>query len=278
MIETPVVIHIGMRPGPATGLPTRTEQADLNLALYSGHGEFPRVIYAPGNAEEAFLCMQLAFNVAEKFHIPAFVLTDQFLLDSIRSFHPGALRFEKISDTVVTSKEDYVRYQVTESGISPRAIPGEGAGVVTIDSDEHTEDGRITESAEVRVTMQNKRMRKMSALCEQVVTPTILGDIKEAETIIVTWGSNKGVLTEALDTVNSKKLAGLHFSQVYPIFGEGKKWLQGKKVVVMENNATGQFATLLRDEYSLEGVENILQYDGSPFALEDVTEYLKKYD
>ncbi len=278
MIETPAVIHIGMRPGPATGLPTRTEQADLNLALYSGHGEFPRVIYTPGTAEEAFACIQLAFNAAEKFHIPAFVLTDQFLLDSIRSFPSESLRFEKISNTLVTSKEDYVRYEVTESGISPRAIPGEGKGLVTIDSDEHTEDGRITESAEVRVKMQDKRMRKMSALCEEALTPTILGDIKEAETVIVAWGSNKGVLSEALDCLNSKKIAGLHFSQVHPLSESGKAWLLGKKVVVMENNATGQFATLLQNEYSLEGVENILQYNGAPFALEDVIVYLKNYD
>lgn len=278
IIETPLVVHIGMRPGPATGLPTRTEQADLNLVLYAGHGEFPRVIYAPGDAEEAFTCIQLAFSTADRFQIPAFVLTDQFLLDSIRSFPPEALRFEKIPETTVRSTADYLRYHVTESGISPRALPGIGDGVVTVDSDEHTEEGRITESHEVRVTMQDKRMGKMAAMCEEALLPTILGDMEGAETVIVCWGSNKGVLREALDTLNSKTIAGLHFSQVYPIASEGKKWLSGKKVVVMENNATGQFAALLRDEYSLEGTESILQYDGSPFALEDVKEYLQRYD
>ncbi len=278
IIETPAVIHIGMRPGPATGLPTRTEQADLNLALYAGHGEFPRVIYAPGNAEETFTAIQLAFHMADTFQIPAFVLTDQFLLDSIRSFAPDALRFEKVTQAIVKSKADYLRYQVTESGVSPRALPGYGEGMVTVDSDEHTEDGRITESADVRVTMQDKRMRKLPALYEAALVPSALGSIGDAETVIVTWGSNKGVLEEALDTVSSKKLAGLHFAQVYPLATEGKKWLQGKKVVVLENNATGQFARLLRDEYSLESTESILQYDGSPFAVEDVIEYLKRYD
>lgn len=277
IIETPVVIHIGMRPGPATGLPTRTEQADLNLALYAGHGEFPRVIYAPGSAEEAFACIQRAFQSADTFQIPVFVLTDQFLLDSIRSFPPEDLRFEKVTSATVKSAVDYVRYVVTEDGISPRAIPGEGEGVVTVDSDEHTEDGRITESGEVRVKMQDKRMRKIGALCEQALHPSAFGNVEEAEVVIVTWGSNKGVLEEALDAVNNKKLAGLHFSQVYPLASDGKKWLHGKKVVVMENNATGQFARLLRDEYALESTESILQYDGSPFALEDVIEKFQQY-
>jgi 2-oxoglutarate ferredoxin oxidoreductase subunit alpha len=278
IIETPLVIHIGMRPGPATGLPTRTEQADLNLALYAGHGEFPRVIYAPGSAEEVFTCMQRAFAITEKWHIPTFILTDQFLLDSIRSFPASSLKLEKIVDTTVKSMEDYVRYQVTESGISPRALPGEGEGVVTVDSDEHTEDGRITESHEVRVAMQNKRFRKLSALQGEAIPPTTVGDIQNAETVIVTWGSNKGVMEDALEILPTKKIAGLHFSQVYPVSGEGKKWLQGKRVVVMENNTTGQFAKLLRDEYSLDNTESILQYDGSPFALEDVIEYLQSYD
>lgn len=278
IIETPIVIHVGMRPGPATGLPTRTEQADLNLVLYAGAGEFPRVIYAPGNAEEAFTCIQLAFGIADRYQIPVFVLTDQFLLDSSRSFSPEALRFEKVSNETVESRAEYVRYQITESGVSPRALPGIGKGVVTVDSDEHTEDGRITESHSVRVQMQDKRMRKMSALYQEAVLPSIFGDIQEAETVVVVWGSNKGVLEEALNAVNTKKLAGVHFSQVYPLNKEGKKWFIGKKIVVMENNATGQFSKLLRDEYALESTESILQYDGAPFALEDVIEYLKRYD
>lgn len=277
MIEIPIVIHIGMRPGPATGLPTRTEQADLNLALYAGHGEYPRTIYAPGNAEEAFHTLQLAFKTADKYHIPAFVLTDQFLIDSIRSFSPNLLQFESVPNEIVKSDANYVRYKVTESGISPRAIPGFGEGLVTVDSDEHTEDGRITESHVVRVAMQDKRMRKIPALAEEALTPSTFGDIKAAKTVIVTWGSNKGVLEEALEVLSSKKLAGLHFSQVYPLSQEGKKWLLKKKVVVMENNATGQFAKLLRDEYALETTESILQYDGAPFALEDVVEQLKIY-
>lgn len=277
IIETPIVIHIGQRPGPATGLPTRTEQADLNLALYSGHGEFPRVIYAPGNQEEAFDCIQRAFADADTFQIPAFVLTDQFMLDSIRSVHPDILKFHPVTNEIIKSKEDYLRYHVTESGISPRAIPGFGDGMVTVDSDEHTEDGRITESGDVRVIMQDKRMRKMGALKNQALVPTMLGSTENAKTVIVVWGSNKGVLEEALDTLDNKKLAGLHFAQVYPLSGEGKKWLTGKKVVVMENNATGQFATLLRDEYALPSTESILQYDGAPFAVEDVVAQLKKF-
>ena len=277
IIETPIVIHIGMRPGPATGLPTRTEQADLNLALYAGHGEFPRVIYAPGTAEEAFSCIQAAFKMADAYQIPAFVLTDQFLIDSIRSFPIDNLQIEKVKHYIVESNADYVRYQVTESGVSPRAIPGEGKGMVTVDSDEHTEDGRITESAEVRTVMQDKRMRKAIALEEQAIVPSVLGSIKDAEVVVVSWGSNKQLVEEVLENINSPKLAALHFAQVYPLAPDAKKWLQDKKVIVLENNATGQFATLLRDQYDLESTESILQYNGSPFSVEETISRIQNF-
>jgi 2-oxoglutarate ferredoxin oxidoreductase subunit alpha len=277
MIETPLVVHVGMRPGPATGLPTRTEQADLDLVLYAGHGEFPRVIFAPGSHQEAFEYMQAAFALADEFQIPAFMLTDQFFLDSIKSFDKETLTFSLVTPQIIKSKADYLRYQVTESGISPRAIPGYGEGLVAVDSDEHTEDGRITESAAVRVAMHEKRLRKMKALTDRAIMPTTIGDIETAKTVVVTWGSNKGVLKEALDASADDSIAGLHFAQVFPLAPAAAKWLTGKRVVVMENNATGQFARLLRDQYALETTESILQYDGSPFALEDVKEQLTRF-
>ena len=276
MIETPIVIHIGMRPGPATGLPTRTEQGDLDLALYSGHGEFPRAIYAPGNAEEAFHVMQEAFRVADLSQGPVFVLTDQYLLDSMRSFNKELLKIQAVKQNIVRSNADYRRYEITENGLSPRAIPGHGDGLVALDSDEHDEEGRITESYEVRQVMQDKRMKKKEILLTHALAPTIFGDIQVADTVVVTWGSNRGVLEEGLEKTGRKSLAGLHFSQVYPLSLDARELLKNKRIVVMENNATGQFARVLKNEYNLTSVENILQYNGNPFSIEDVTSYLAK--
>lgn len=275
IIETPIVIHIGQRPGPATGLPTRTEQADLNLALYAGHGEFPRVIFAPGTLDELFTCSQKAFALADEFQIPAFILTDQYILDATSTVHEQDLKQEKIENFIIKTKTDYQRYAYAEDGISPRGIPGYGTGLVAVDSDEHDESGRITESHEVRQKMQDKRLVKAIEMKKRALLPTEIGDVKKAETLVITWGSNRGVLEESLDIAANDTVAGLHFSQVYPLPAVTQKILAKKKIVVLENNADGQFANLLRLHYDLKIHEQILQYNGNPFAVEDVTARIK---
>lgn len=275
IIETPIVIHIGQRPGPGTGLPTRTEQADLNLALYSGHGEFPRIIYAPGTHEELFHLAHLAFQMADKHQSPVFILTDQYLLDSIGSFPQEAFRGGAIEQHFIRTDKDYKRYAYAENGLSPRGIPGYGEGLVGIDSDEHDEEAHITESHEVRRKMQAKRFKKMEAIRTEALMPTVIGDAKQAETLVVVWGSNRGVAEEALESAGNDTLAVLHFSQVYPLPEKAKKLFSKKKVVVMENNAGGQFANLLKLEYGIKIAETILQTDGAPFAVEDVVAKFK---
>lgn len=276
IIETPIVVHIGQRPGPATGLPTRTEQADLNLALYAGHGEFPRAIFAPGTPEEAFLAAEQAFHIADTYQIPVFILTDQYLLDSISSFPKESLKYLKIQSGVVVTKPNYQRYALTKDGISPRGIPGNGEGLVGVDSDEHDEAGHITESAAVRLSMHGKRLSKLPALREAAFLPTEIGDVAHADTLVVTWGSNKGVIEEALELSRREDMAALHFSQVYPLPEKAKKLFARKKIVVMENNATGQFANLLKLEYGVKISDTILKYDGDPFSVEEVVKALKK--
>lgn len=278
IIETPIVIHIGQRPGPATGLPTRTEQADLNLTLYAGHGEFPRAIFAPGTPEEAFLAAQQAFHIADTYQIPVFILTDQYLLDSISSFPKESLKYLKIQSGVVVTKPNYQRYALTKDGISPRGIPGNGEGLVGVDSDEHDEAGHITESATMRLSMHGKRLSKPLALREEAFLPTEIGDVAHADTLIVTWGSNKGVIEEALELSKREDMAALHFSQVYPLPEKAKKLFTRKKIVVMENNATGQFANLLKLEYGVKISDTILKYDGDPFSVEEVVQKLKAID
>ncbi len=276
MIETPIVIHIGQRPGPATGLPTRTEQADLNLVLYAGHGEFPRAIFAPGTPEEAFLVTQQAFHIADKYQSPVFVLTDQYLVDAIGSFPEASLKRLPMKNHIVETEADYRRYALADDGVSPRGVPGHGVGLVGVDSDEHDEAAHITESALVRLSMHEKRLSKMVGIRKETLIPTEIGAVAEAETVIVTWGSNRGVLEEALELSGRSDMAGLHFSQVYPLPEKAKKLLAKKKVVVMENNATGQFAHLLQLEYGITVSENILKYNGDPFSVEEVVAKLKK--
>jgi len=276
IIETPIVVHIGQRPGPATGLPTRTEQADLNLVLYAGHGEFPRAIFAPGTSEEAFFVMQQAFHIADKYQIPVFVLSDQYFLDSVKSLPRKNLQNVKSKNYIIKTAADYKRYVLIDDGVSPRGVPGYGEGLVGVDSDEHDEAAHITESDAVRKAMHEKRLRKMLGVCADAIAPTEIGDPKNANTLVVVWGSNRGVLEEALEILAHDDMAGLHFCQIYPLSKKTKKLLAKKKIVVLENNFSGQFANLLKSEYGVKIWRNLLQYNGSPFAVEDVVQRLKR--
>lgn len=274
IIETPIVVHLAQRPGPATGLPTRTEQGDLNLVLYSGHGEFPRMILTPGNMEEAFSLAHKAFYFADKFQIPVFILTDQFLMDSSMLVRDLDLEGVDSSRFIVETDKDYLRFKLTEDGVSPRGIPGHGKGLVCVDSDEHTESGHITEDFDVRIQMVDKRLKKMASIVEESVPPALIGD-NDYETLVVCWGSTLNPVTEALSQLADPKLAMLHFSQVYPIAPQvGELLDKAKQVVVVESNATGQFAQLLSHETGVQIHDKLLKYNGLPFSVEDVVEGL----
>lgn len=280
MIETPVVVALAQRPGPATGLPTRTEQGDLNLVLYAGHGEFPRAVFAPGTVEQCFHLTHRALDQAERWQSPCFVLTDQYLADSYRSVEPFDLKSlpEVASPGFATDDpEGYERYAVTESGVSPRLVPGFGTYLVGADSDEHTPDGHITEDLGVRVEMQDKRLRKGLGLVEQSVPPDLLGD-DEADLLLVCWGSTLGPALEAAERLNAEggKAAVLHFSQVYPLNPDHFLPLlrRAGKVVFVEGNSTGQFAALVRKETGFTTEHRILRYDGLPFTAKFILDHL----
>ncbi|WP_448517065.1 2-oxoacid:acceptor oxidoreductase subunit alpha, partial [Pseudothermotoga sp.] len=274
MIETPIVVHLGQRPGPATGLPTRTEQADLNLVLYAGHGEFPRVIYAPGSIEEAYELTAKAFNVADKFQIPVFVLTDQYLLDSY--YLVDDLPKMDIERYIVKTDANYRRYTVTEDGISPRGIPGYGEGLVRVDSDEHDEFGHITESSSVRKTMVEKRLRKMNKIIQEALHPKLSG-LKDYEVLVVSWGSTRLIVEEALQSFSNHRIAHLHFSQVYPIHPSAKEYFEkAKRIIFIEQNATGQFANLIEQTFHIDTSERILKYDGYAYSVEQVAKAIRE--
>ncbi len=276
MIETPIVVHIGQRPGPATGLPTRTEQGDLNLVLHSGHGEFPRAIFAPGTPAEAFFVTQQAFYIADKYQMPVFILTDQHFLDSVTNLPKNILQNVKFKNHIVKTMADYKRYTLTKDGISPRGVPDYGEGLVGVDSDEHDEEAHITENAGTRVAMHEKRLRKIFGACDEALKPSEIGDVKKSKTLIICWGSNFGVVQEALRILAGDDVAGLHFAQVYPLPKNAKKLFAKKKIIVLENNSSGQFANLLKLEYGVKITKNILKYDGAPFSVEEVVQKLKQ--
>jgi 2-oxoglutarate ferredoxin oxidoreductase subunit alpha len=271
MIETPLVIVLVQRPGPATGLPTRTEQADLNLALYAGHGEFPRAILTPGTVEECFHLTHRAFDLAERFQGPMFVLSDQFLADSFRAVEPFDLTaLPAIPEPVVPADPaSYRRFEVTGDGVSPRAVPGASAALVRVDSDEHTPEGFITEDPAVRLAQADKRLRKGLALAAETMPPEHFGE-DAPELLLVCWGSTLGACLEAAERLaeQGKKAAVLHFKQVWPLSeAQFLGFLESAgTVVAVEGNATGQFARLVRQETGFTIENLILRYDGYPLT------------
>jgi 2-oxoglutarate ferredoxin oxidoreductase subunit alpha len=281
MTETPVVIAVAQRPGPATGLPTRTEQADLEFVLRAGHGEFPRIIFAPGDVEECFHLTRRAFALTQKYQTPAFVLTDQFLADSFRTVEPfDAESLEPVASYAAPAAfaEPYERYAVTEDGVSPRLLPGASAHLVVVDSDEHTEDGHLTEDLDARVRQVDKRRRKEAGIRAEVLPPIYDGPAK-AEVLLVGWGSSKGAIAEAAAALagNGVKVATLHFPQVWPLVPEQfpGRLREAKRVVAVEGNASGQLARLIRGETGFDIGERVSRYDGLALTPEYILRHLE---
>lgn len=269
--ESPLVIHIAQRPGPATGLPTRTEQGDLHLALYAGHGEFPRAIFAPGTLADAYQLIRQAFDLADKTQCPIFILTDQFLIDSYYNTPDLGNTMTGVVKHFVKTGKDYRRYALTSDGISPRGIPGFGEGLVVLDSDEHDEEGHITESMIVRTQMMDKRLSKLELLKAESIPPELIGN-EDYEILVIAWGSNYHVMREALQVTHRDDVACLYFKQVYPLHHSTTGYLEkAKRIVVVENNATGQFADVIQLQTGITVNEEILKYDGMPYSVEELT-------
>ncbi len=275
MTETPIVVVDAQRPAPATGFPTRTEQADLDYLIHAGHGEFARAVFAPGTVEQAFYLTVRAFNLAEKYQIPVFIMTDQHLAESYRNINLFDLDKAKVKRFII-SKEDspkisnYKRYQLSPSGISPRAVPSWINDVIYADSDEHTEEGHITEDAQIRVKMVEKRFyKKMIGLSRELVRPQA-HNISAAKVILLGFGSTYGVLKETCKSLSNRKIGFIHLSQVWPFPSRDTIRLlkAAKKIITVENNAGAQLARLLRRETGITVKNSILKFDGRPFDLD----------
>ncbi|BCB95613.1 2-oxoacid:ferredoxin oxidoreductase subunit alpha [Dissulfurispira thermophila] len=279
MTETPIVIALAQRPGPATGFPTRTEQAELQFALYTAHGEFPRVIFAPGTPEQAFYLTNKAFDIAEKYQIPVLILTDQYLADSqwtYDNFDISKIKYidYRLRGDALKSLKEYKRHAFTNNGITPLAVLGDSKHLVVADSDEHDEEGHIIEDAETRVKMVDKRLFKKLPLIHKEIEPPLFYGHQNPEIVISGWGSTYGVMKEVVDELLSNwDIAMLHFSEIYPFPPTNKfnylKVLKDAKITIcIENNATGQFAKLMRTETGYSFNQLINKYDGRPFTIE----------
>jgi 2-oxoglutarate ferredoxin oxidoreductase subunit alpha len=288
--ETPVVIYNAQRPGPATGLATRTEQADLLFMMHAPQGEFPRMICAPGTHEEAFKVGWQVFNWAERYQTPILVLGDQYLADSFKSIEKEALDFDAVEinrGELLTAEdleaygedEPYLRYKITESGISPRALPGHPNAIWVTTGNEHWEDGAITEEPEMRVAQMEKRFRKQEGMRGEIPAPTTYGP-EGAEITLVCWGSLFGPVREAVDRLNAEQEGRanlIHFCGLEP-FPPGAEGLLRKanRLIAVEQNFTGQLETLIHARTGIPMDGRIRKYDGRPVRPPYIVEQLSE--
>jgi 2-oxoglutarate ferredoxin oxidoreductase subunit alpha len=283
MTETPIVICEMQRPGPATGLPTRTEQSDLLFVIHGGHGEFPRVVLTPGTPEQAFHAVNKAFDLTEKYQIPVFVQGDQHLADcewTSAPFDFSSLRYHdyRLRGDALGELEEYHRYTITESGISPLAVPGESPHLVVVDSDEHDENGHIIEDGATRNQMVDKRLHRKLKLLRKEISPPELYGPENPEVILIGYGSTYGVIKEVVDHLNdTHRAAMLHFAEVYPFpLQDASGYLDAlqaaRHTLCVEQNATGQFAILLHSETGFRCSGRVNRYDGRPFTSDSLRE------
>lgn len=283
MTETPFVCVVAQRPGPATGLPTWTAQSDLNLAVYGAHGEFPRCVLAAGDPKSAYLVIQNAFNIAEKYQMPVIVLTDKEIAESlfqVEDLENGTpIERHLVGEDELKSIVASDRYKLTENGISPRWLPGSSDETYVANSDEHLGDGTITEDAESSRLMYLKRLKKMETLLAALPEPKIFGPA-EASLTLLGWGSIKNTVCDVLDLWNDKHadraVNYLHYEYIYPLRVEkiNELIVQKQPIVLVENNALGQLGMLLSAHTGYQFEDRFLKFDGRPFFVEDLFEYL----
>jgi 2-oxoglutarate ferredoxin oxidoreductase subunit alpha len=269
-------------------MPTWSEQGELQFVLSAGHGEFPRIVFAPGTPRQAFYLTNKAFDLSEKYQIPVFILFDTYLSDSQWTFNGLDVSKTRYTDYRLRGEAfsrlpNYKRHAFAESGVSPFGVPGDAKHVVVTDSDEHDEEGHIVEDALTRIKMVEKRfLKKLPLINHEIAPPFLYGD-HNPRVVLTGWGSTYGVMKEVVDMLSSSvSIALLHFSELFPFpqweqFDYLRLLSRAKLSVCIENNASGQFARLLRAETGYEFTAQIHKFDGRPFSVEGLIGELHGY-
>lgn len=285
MTETPMVIVNAMRPGPSTGLPTRTAQGDLRFSIHASQDDFPRFVFAPGTPAQAFEQTRKAFHLSEKYQVPAIILADQYLMDSLFLMEKPFFIDKHLERFIVTDDDmpdpgRYERFAVTDSGVSPRALPCKGKALVKVSSDEHRPDGHISEDIAFRNTMMEKRHAKLPAMIQELDGPETI--YPDAHTLLIGWGSSAGAIKEATGLMRDQgaDVGCLLFSQIWPFPAAAvRKVLKndpGRQFIAVEMNAGAQFAGILKENTDIGFSGYVLKYDGRPFTAEFIVDALKE--
>ncbi len=284
MTETPVVVSLYQRGGPATGLPTRTEQGDLQFVLHAGHGEFPRIVLASGDVEECFYDAFRAFNYAERYQLPVIHLLDKNLASTAQTLPPF------VTDDLVIDRGEILhtadssrhasRFLLSKNGISPRPLLEESRQIFWTSGVEHNETGHVSESPEVRRRMKEKREAKLVLAAKEIPLDEkigVYGD-RQASLMLISWGSNKGAILEAIDRMNqeNRPIQAIMVKLLWPFPARELEMLvkSNKKLILLECNQTGQFSQLFRQELGCNINHRLLKYNGRPFVVEELVQSL----
>ncbi len=288
MMEIPCVFINVQRAGPSTGVPTKTEQGDLWQALGASQGDFERIIVAPANALDAFNTIPEIFNLCDKFQCPGIVLTDLLISEGTFSVAPDKINLQpEIARGALveeaTESVDYLRYEITESGISPRALPGLKGHVHVVATDEHDQDGVLISdeftNPHKRRRMVEKRARKFQGLADAVAAPELVG-AADAEVTLIGWGSTRGVISEAVQKLVDQGITANYLSikWIVPFHGDAIAQIinNAQKTIIVENNYSGQFHRYLRSETGVSVDGHIRKYDGEPFMPHHIVDGVKE--
>lgn len=285
--EQPLVLFLAQRPGPATGMPTWTEQGDLLFAAHAGHGEFPKIVLAPGDASEMLELTPFAFNLADIYQTPVIVLSDKLISEAhmciSQDWVASLLKTHPVDrgETIESTEAPYFRYQDQEDGISPRLIPGHPGMFYQSNSYEHNQDSHTTEESNERIAQVNKRARKIDTyFAKHWHAPKVYGDIETAEVVFVSWGGTKGAIQAAqiLLGEQNRNNAFIHFTHVYPLKAADilPLFAHNKRYILVENNSTGQLGQLLRMQTGIDLTERLLKYDGRPIFPEEIIAFVDR--
>jgi 2-oxoglutarate ferredoxin oxidoreductase subunit alpha len=287
--EVPVVISLYQRAGPSTGLPTRHEQGDLQFAINAGHGEFPRIVLASGDIEESFYDTIKVFNFADRYQMPVIHILDKAIANSVttcKNLQANKIAIDRGSLVHTVTEEDkgvagnYLRFKLSDNPISPRVVLGTKDAIFWNTGDEHTEEGHITEDPELRVQMMDKRMNKLDVALKEIPDEDKAVSHGSGDTVIVSWGSTKGAILDAMDKLASEgvKVKFVQIRLMSPFPSELVKSMlkDAKTVIDIEMNHTGQLAALVRQNIQRDFDYQIVKYNGRPMSLDEVYNAVKR--